>query len=72
MIELPIEDGVALMRLSCTPSGCALLAEFYVIMLEGQVVPGLRFTSYREAFCYLDKRVTLRQARRARDESHVA
>jgi hypothetical protein len=65
MIDFSLEDGVALVRLSGTPAGCTLLAEFYVVMLEGQVVPGRRFKSYTKAFGYLEKRMALRQRRRA-------
>lgn len=48
-----IKNGVALMRLSCSPHGTGVtsIEEFYVVMFEGHVLQP-RFQTYAEAFKY--------------------
>jgi len=51
-----IKHGVALVRLSTSPSGCTALEleEFYVCIVEGHILP-TRFMSYASAFKHLER-----------------
>jgi len=55
-----IKNGVALVRVSNSPNGCAggphqrSLDEFYVVVAGGEILPP-RFMSYASAFNYLER-----------------
>lgn len=53
---MTIKHGIALMRLSSSPHGCAVtsIEEFYVVVADGRVLAP-RFGSYAEAYEHAEK-----------------